>query len=138
MERIDMLSPEKVVLHLRRIAAKIDASENPDPARVKHDIRLLASALTRKDRLARMAAEMLQIAQDDIELGPWDSEEGKNVERVWDQAHKEPKPDVLVHTLKSLGREIMEMITELKRDPSKPKPGKPHDSDVVTSAPPAH
>ena len=131
-----MLSPDKIALHLRRIAAKIDASEHPSTERVRHDIQLIASSITRQDRVARIASEMLRIAQDDIELGPWDSEEGKEVERAYEQARKEPKPDILVHTLKSLGREVMDMINELKRDPKSAKPQKHDDSDVVTSAPP--
>ena len=74
------MSPDKVSQILRRIATKIDASQQPSTSLVRRDLQLLASLLVRRHRVERVAREMLRIAADDVELSIWDTDEAKDVE----------------------------------------------------------
>ncbi len=135
MPQGSMLAPDKVASILRRIATKIDASEQPSNTLVRQDLKLLASALCRQQRIERVAREILSIAADDVELSIWDTDEGKDVEEAMKFVRKTEEPDKLVPALRSLKHDVDEFITELRREPGTKKPQE-SDQDVVTSAPP--
>jgi len=128
-----MLSPDIIAAKLRRIASKIDASKNPSTSLVQQDLRNLTTSITRDSRLERIAAEIYHIAQDDtIDAGPWESDEGVEVERRMKDARKEDDEHRLAPFLKRVKEEIDNFLVELKRDPNTPKAKKPEDHDVVT------
>lgn len=135
MPHDSMLAPDKVASILRRIAGKIDASEQPSSALVRGDLRLLSAALCREQRVERIAREMIRLAADDMELSIWDTDEGKDLESAMKFVRKEEEPDKLVPALKSLKHDVDDFITELRREPGTKKPAE-SDEDVVTSAPP--
>ncbi len=128
--------PEQASQILRRIAAKIDASQQPSTSLVRRDLQLLASVLVRRQRIERLAREMLQIAADDVEVSIWDTDEGKDVEEAMKFTRRQEEPKKLEFALKGLKSDVDEFLTELKREPGSKKPGAPPDEDVVTSAPP--
>jgi hypothetical protein len=135
-----MADPRKVSSELRRIAARLDASRSPSLSAVRRDIGRVVLAVSRPERAARvrrLAAEMVRLAQEDIEVSLWDTDEGADVESAYDFAKKRgDEPKKLEHALKSLKHDIDTFIDELKRDPSVPR--KEDDEDVVTSAPKRH
>jgi hypothetical protein len=130
------MSPDKAASVLRRIAAKIDASDRPSMALVRRDLRLLAASLIRDQRVARVAREMLRIAQDDLEASLWDTDEGKDLEEGMKFTRKQDDVDKLVPALKSLKHDVDDFIAELKREPG--EKADVIDEDVTTSAPPRH
>ena len=129
------MSPDKVAGILRRIAAKIDASERPSTGAVRHDLKILASVLVRQQRVERVAREMLRIAEDDLEVSLWDTDEGKDLKEGMQFTYKQDTVDKLVPALKSLKHDVDDFLTELRREPGDKKVA-PTDEDVVTSAPP--
>lgn len=130
-----MLSPDKVSIYLRRIATKIESSEQPSQALVQRDLRLLASAIMRQQRVERVAREMLQIAADDVEVGLWDTEEGTTLKNQMKYTYEQQEVDKLKPALRALKRDVDDFMGEITREPGPKKPGVP-DKDVVTSAPP--
>ncbi len=127
------MSPGKVAQIMRQIAARIDFSDQPSISRVQHDLQVLSSSLVRRIRIERVAREMLQIAQDDVELSNWDTEEGKDLQEGMKFVRRQEETDKLVPALKSLKHDVDDFITELRREPGA---SKPVDIDVETSARP--
>ena len=154
-----MFTPDQAAGLLRRIATKIDASEQPSVELVRSKLKLVASVLVRQQRVERIAREMLQIAADDDEIQKelhewakdqeekrkhgdtseddisiWDMEEGKALESEMKYTRKQEEPKKLEFALKGLKTEIDHFLTELKRPAGTEKPKKKQDEDVFTSA----
>jgi len=133
-----MADPRKVSSELRKIASKLEASKSPSLSKVRQDlgrVLLAVSKPERADRVRRLAAEIVRLAQDDVDVSLWDTDEGKDVDSAYGFAKKRgEKPEQLEHALKSLKHDIDTFIDELKRDPSEPR-REEDESDVMTSAP---
>ena len=131
-----MSSPVRVAASLRLIAARIDMSKSPDRSLVLSDLRKVVHSLTREDRVRRIAAEMVRIAQEDVEmeldLSSWDTDEGKDVDSAYALAKKQTVDEKLVPALNSLKGDIDALIGEIKSPGSK----KDDDEGVETSAKP--
>ena len=129
------MSPDKVAGILRRIASKIDASQQPSTTAVRRDLKVLAAVLVRDQRIERVAREMIRIAEDDVEVSLWDTDEGKDLKEGMQFTYKQDTVDKLVPALKSLKHDVDDFLVELRREPGD-KAVAPIDEDVITSAPP--
>lgn len=132
-----MIDPSVVSAHLRRLASELETSDAPSLSATKAQIANVLKAIHGehiKAEARRIAAEMVRLAQEEIEVSMWDTEEGKDVDFAYGEAHREDKPEKLEPKLKLLKRRIDNFIEEIVRPPGEKKPE--HDeSEVYTSAP---
>ena len=100
------LTPDRVSKHLRRIAAKIDNSANPKSDLVKRDIGMVITAMTHEARIQRIASEIFRLALEEVEVGLWDTEEGKDVGLAIELAQKKQEAEDIEAALKLVKRKI--------------------------------
>lgn len=133
-----MGNPVVVAAYLRKIAAKIDASSNPSLTAVRSDLKKALFAVqgeSRETRIRHVASEIYRLAQEELDVSMWDTDEGKDVDFAYGEAkRKQGEDDNLDGALGILKSKIDHLIQEIRRDPSKSKDD--NDDDVVTSAPP--
>jgi len=136
----NMGTPAVIAAYLRKIATKIDASKNPSVDAVRSDLRIALYAVrgeARAARIRRVALEMYRLAQDELETSMWDTDEGKDVDFAFGEAHRKTgEQDNLDGALTVLKSKIDHFLAEIKRDPSKTKPSSGSEDDVMTSARP--
>ncbi len=118
------------------MAAKLEASKSPSVTLVQRDLRLINAMLTREVRIRQIAAEMIRLAQDDLEVSLWDTDEGKDLESAMKFTRQQDTVDRLVPALKSLKHDVDGFIDELRREGPKPPPPSDESQGVTTSAPP--
>jgi hypothetical protein len=135
MGALDMTTPARVAASLRQIAAGVDSSASPDRGAVRSDLRRVLFALTREDRVRRIAADMVRLAQDEIELTSWDLDEGKDVDSAFGFAKKQTEDEKIVPALNSLRKDVDNFIDEIKSPGAGQKRDDASEEDVVTSAP---
>lgn len=130
-----MATPQAISDYIQHIASKLDACDNPSLSKTCKDVELIISTMNRSDRVRHLATELLRVAQDDVDISLWDTDEGRDVDSAYNFAKKrDDEPEKLEHALRTLKHDIDTFIDELKRDPSKPKK-EDDDSDIMTSAP---
>ncbi len=129
-------SPQKISAAMRAVAAKLEASKNPSVTLVQRDLRLINAMLTREARVRQIAAEMIRLAEDDLEVSLWDTDEGKDLESAMKFTRNQDTVDKLVPALRSLKHDVDGFIEELRREGPKASPPSDEEQGVTTSAPP--
>lgn len=128
------MTPTELSSALRRIASRL-ATPGADPSAVRTAVAGLLERMDGRDpsdaAAKRIAAEMLRVAMDEIEVSLWDSDDGTAVDDAYKAARKQEEAEALETSLKLLRRKVDRFISEI-RSPSQ----EPDDSGVVTSAPP--
>jgi hypothetical protein len=132
-------TPDQISEYLRHIATKIDNSETPNPDLVKRDINRVIAAVTYEKRIQRVAAEILRLAIEEIEVGPWDTEEAKGVEQALEFAKGKQEPEDIQGGLKIVKSRIDQFLKYLSGldtdEVGKYLKDVVPDPDVMTSAP---
>jgi hypothetical protein len=132
-------TPDQISAHLRHIAVKIDNSKSPDADLVKREINKVVAAITHETRIQRIAAEIYRLAIEEIEVGPWDTEEAKGVEQALEFAKGKQEPEDIQGGLKIVKSRIDQFIKYLSGldtdEVGKYLKDVVPDPDVMTSAP---
>ena len=124
------MTPDRVSKCLCRIAAYIDTTKNPDRETVRKAVINVIAAVTREDRIKRIAKEIRRLAIEQVELDLWDdTDEGQALLRVIDNAVKAEKADDINAALQATKGRIDDFIEVLENSTFEdPKEGSDLDS----------
>lgn len=109
------MTPEKISARLYHIAAYIDSNKNPDRGIVRKAVLSVVAAITRENRIKRIAQEIHKLAIEQIELDLWDdTDEGQALLKVLDKAIEAKKPDDIEAALQVTKSRVDDFIDVLE------------------------
>lgn len=110
-------SPSQIANSLRRIAAGIDNSQNPDQRLVVRDLKKVLASVggdTTSSFAKKIASQMYRFAKKSGEdFSAWELEEGKRTEDVYEHARKQKDDEDVESGLKMLKRQVDRFLKEL-------------------------
>lgn len=131
-----MADPVQVASSVRHVASRLSAEVQADPERLRRSLELILDRIAGVDTMdfaaKKIAAAMVRVALEEVDVSLWTSDDGTAVDAAYDAAKKEEDAEPLEAALKLLRRKVDRFINEIRN------PSSEHgdDSGIVTSAPP--